>query len=289
VKIQKYSSLGTSFFAYVVVWLGGALVFWFSEHVRVFIFRCSPHADIDKRLKKLQSWTYFESLYFAYTTLLTIGYGDFFPKSNSGKPFFVIWSLIAVPTVTVLISNMGDTVVGWLKEGTLWIGERTILPERVRRRRASESQEPQAGVAKEKRKDTKDGKTEGAVGLGKDVERLGEAVEHAEEDQGRKGSLAAKIAKEISGVAKDVGKRPPKKYKWHEWAAWVDLLDMGDKSKPQGTGKRPSKEGIDWTWLGDDGPLLSGVTETEWVLGKLCNKLEEVLEKELEAAHKHSS
>lgn len=44
-----------------------------------------------------QQWTYLESLYFAYTSLLTIGYGTPFPQSNAGKPFFVIWSLLAVP------------------------------------------------------------------------------------------------------------------------------------------------------------------------------------------------
>ena len=75
-----------------------------------------------------QGWSYFESLYFAYTTLLTIGYGDFEPQSNSGKPFFVFWSLLAIPTLTILISNMGDTVVKGIKDFTIWIGEISVLP-----------------------------------------------------------------------------------------------------------------------------------------------------------------
>jgi len=36
-----------------------------------------------------QNWPYFGSLYFSYTSLLTIGYGDFYPQSDSEKPFFV--------------------------------------------------------------------------------------------------------------------------------------------------------------------------------------------------------
>jgi potassium channel subfamily K, other eukaryote len=32
-RIQRYSGLGVSLFAYAVVWLGGALVFWFTEKV----------------------------------------------------------------------------------------------------------------------------------------------------------------------------------------------------------------------------------------------------------------
>lgn len=48
--------------------------------------------------------------------------------SNSGKPFFVFWSLLAVPTLTILISNMGDTVVKAIKDVTIWLGEVTVLP-----------------------------------------------------------------------------------------------------------------------------------------------------------------
>lgn len=60
--------------------------------------------------------------------MLTIGYGDFEPMSNSGKPFFVFWSLLAVPTLTILISDMGDTVVKAIKDITIWLGEITVLP-----------------------------------------------------------------------------------------------------------------------------------------------------------------
>ncbi|KIW15199.1 hypothetical protein PV08_05244 [Exophiala spinifera] len=105
---RKYMSLGISSFAFAFLWCIGALVFFRSEHN--------------------QQWTYFESLYFSYTTLLTIGYGDFQPISNSGKPFFVFWSLLAVPTLTILISDMGDTVVKVIKDSTIWLGEVTVLP-----------------------------------------------------------------------------------------------------------------------------------------------------------------
>ncbi|OAL24842.1 Ca2+-transporting ATPase [Fonsecaea multimorphosa] len=92
------------------LWTIGAVVFWKTE--------------------RRQKWTYFESLYFSYTTLMTIGYGDFRPESNSGKPFFVLWSLLAVPSLTILISNMGDTAVKWLKDLTVWVGEVTLRPRK---------------------------------------------------------------------------------------------------------------------------------------------------------------
>ncbi|KAI9690541.1 MAG: Potassium channel [Bathelium mastoideum] len=105
---RKWLALGVSVIAAFTLWLVGAVIFWQSEQP--------------------QSWSYFVALYFAYTSLMTIGYGDFTPMSNSGKAFFVYWSLLAVPTLTILISNMGDTVVKTFSEATNWLGSITVLP-----------------------------------------------------------------------------------------------------------------------------------------------------------------
>ncbi|CAA7266091.1 unnamed protein product [Cyclocybe aegerita] len=107
---ERYIALGASFLVILIVWFVGSVIFWVCEH-------------------RTQGWTYPESIYFTYTTLLTIGYGDFYPNSPAGKPFFVVWSLISVPAMTVLISNMGDTVVKWVQDATLWASRWTILPE----------------------------------------------------------------------------------------------------------------------------------------------------------------
>lgn len=101
-------ALGSSTTAVMFLWLVGAFVYKTSE--------------------RNQEWSYFTGLYFAYTSLLTIGYGDLQPTSNSGKPFFVFWSMLAVPTLTILISDMGDTVVKSFSEFTIWAGSLTILP-----------------------------------------------------------------------------------------------------------------------------------------------------------------
>jgi potassium channel subfamily K len=106
---RRWTSLvisGTTWFA---LWFIGAAVFEACEYG--------------------QDWTYFGSLYFSYTSLLTIGYGDFYPQSNSGKSFFVFWSLLAVPSLTILISNMGDTVVKMVRDLTLWVANFTVLPD----------------------------------------------------------------------------------------------------------------------------------------------------------------
>ncbi|KAG6829160.1 hypothetical protein H0H92_005504 [Tricholoma furcatifolium] len=279
--VQQYSALGSSFVAFLIVWTMGALVFWFSE-------------------MKPQSWTYFEALYFSYTSLLTIGYGDFYPQSNSGKPFFVVWSLIAVPTVTVLISNIGDTVVGYIKAGLFWVGERTLLPER-RKKLETKSVSTSSGSSREGKQKERDDRASGSGSenesdsvreLKGDVERLGEAIEKGEETRGREGSLAARIAKEIRRLAQDIHTRTEVKYEWDEWLKWLEMLDMDNNSQAAAAGGGEASESVSdapsWSWLADDGPLFSRVTETEWVLSRLCSRLEQVLEQELEDARRGS-
>ncbi|KAI9656923.1 MAG: Potassium channel [Alyxoria varia] len=106
---SQWNSLIFSTLAASLLWFIGALVFMHTE--------------------SQQDWSYFVALYFSYTSLLTMGYGDYQPYSNAGKAFYVLWSLLAVPTLTVLISDMSDTVVKMIADFTNWLGSLTILPE----------------------------------------------------------------------------------------------------------------------------------------------------------------
>ncbi|THU91876.1 voltage-gated potassium channel [Dendrothele bispora CBS 962.96] len=309
--VRRYTALSVSFFAFLVLWFMGALVFWFTE--------------------TNQNWTYPTSLYFTYITLLTIGYGDFVPQSNAGKPFFVLWTLIAVPTVTILISNMGGTVVRWVEKGTEWAGKKTVLPEK----KGKQGKEGKTG------KDETDSEPSASDAGGveaqtqtriirNEIDKLGEAVERAEaakqrgdeeeagpnnrnRNRNEKKSLAARLAREVRMLARDVqvggkGKNKKKKeYSWEEWKRWMELLreelhpraregddksgahevsddsnDHDDSNDGGRTSRRDSEEEeAKWIWLSEDGPLFSGIGETEWIMTKLCERLEEVLEEEI--------
>ncbi|RPB13472.1 voltage-gated potassium channel [Morchella conica CCBAS932] len=211
----KWMALVTSSMAFLLVWLGGAMVFTFSE--------------------RTQHWTYFDSLFFSYTSLLTIGYGDYYPQSNSGKPFFVIWSVIAVPTMTILISNMSDTVVRGVRDGTLWIGQKTVLPD---------AKNPTPSEQREQ--------TDNAI------EQVRDGIPCSPKQ------VQESIAAQIRVISGHLGFEPPKRYTFDEWIEFLELLEL-----------RWESEG--WSWLSEDGPLMSGLTETQWVLGELCRKLEKAL------------
>ena len=106
---RRWVAMAVSTSSWLILWLVGAVVFEYSE-------------------KPYQKWSYFDSFYFCFEALTTIGYGDTTPISNAGKSFFVFWSLLALPTMTVLISNAGDTVVKFIRDGTIRLGNITILP-----------------------------------------------------------------------------------------------------------------------------------------------------------------
>lgn len=106
---RRWYSMAISTTTWLVLWLVGAEIFRQCEE---------PY----------QGWSYFDGFYFAFLGLTTIGYGDLTPVSNGGKSFWVFWALLALPTMTVLISNAGDTVVKVIRDGTDQIATITILP-----------------------------------------------------------------------------------------------------------------------------------------------------------------
>ncbi|KAL1900771.1 hypothetical protein Cpir12675_000785 [Ceratocystis pirilliformis] len=106
---HRWMGMATSFSLWLILWLVGAKIFQETEHAS-------------------QNWTYFDGFYFTFVTLTTLGYGDRTPKSNAGKAFFVFWCLMALPTMTIMISNASDTVVRVVRDVTISVGNITILP-----------------------------------------------------------------------------------------------------------------------------------------------------------------
>ena len=234
---QKWTALLISGSAWFVLWFVGAVIFWKAEHA--------------------QDWTYFQGLYFAYTSLLTIGFGDFKPFSNSGKAFFVFWSLLAVPTLTILISNMGDTIVKGVRDLTLYLGEFTLLPgevgvrqrlkQLIRKLRGDQifsggeahiMSEPPGLMSEKENADEEKG------------DRMGDnAVDHLAEAYERDELSAAGAAKqrgdkleeniheyhyllikEFRNVMKHQNENPPRKYSYEEWAWFLKLMGQDEAS-----------------------------------------------------------
>ncbi|KAJ8071776.1 hypothetical protein OCU04_002090 [Sclerotinia nivalis] len=271
-KFKQYYALSMSIFAFSILWCGGATVFWKAE-------------------KREQNLTYFEALYFCYVSLLTIGYGDFAPKSNAGKPFFVVWSLIAIPTMTILISDMSSTVIAAINRGTFTLADWTIMPKagvwhdfltnhprlhewlsrktkereaKQRIRHGFEVQNPddrQISIINDAEPDPE------SPSLGQVVEDIEEPAEHTEHD------LARKLATAIKRVANDLRADKPKKYSYEEWVEFTRLIRFSAHNAKD-VEKEEDDEGlVEWDWIGEDSPMLADVSESEWVLDRLCESL----------------
>lgn len=249
-KFEKYWALSMSVMAFGLLWLLGALVFKIVE-------------------QREQGLSYFQALYFCYVSLLTIGYGDFSPKSNAGKPFFVIWSLIAIPTMTILISDMGDTVIESINRGTFTLADWTVMPKegvwhdflenhpRIKSYLERKTREREEKKRVEKGFELQDPDLEGSNGEREvTLEKLAEDPGEPLRDRGDH-ELARQLAASIKRVAVDM-REGGRKYSYEEWVEFTRLI-------------RFSSEGVDGDHVGEGegengkagGEL--GLTEWDWI------------------------
>lgn len=272
-KFKQYYALSMSILAFGILWCVGAAVFMVAE-------------------RRIQNMSYFEALYFCWVSLLTIGYGDLSPRSNAGKPFFVLWSLIAIPTMTILVSDMGDTVISAINRGTFTLADWTVLPragvwkdfldrhprtrdwlaERVLERQAKKRlargfdiQDPEAD----------DGALEAAdprltpeETVGPTLERLAEETPEQTEHE-----LARKLAVAIKRVANDLRLPRDKKYSYEEWVDFTRLIRFSAHTPQEVEEEEDEDAFLEWDWIGEDSPMLAEVSESEWLLDRLCESL----------------
>lgn len=261
-KFKRWWRLTLSVTAFGILWCIGAVVFWQCE-------------------KNVQGMTYFQGLYFCYVSLLTIGYGDLAPKSNAGRPFFVVWSLIAVPTMTILISDMGDTVISGFKNGTFAVADFTLLPkEGVWKHLIERSPRLVAFLQQlqERRRIKRGmpGPEDDIEGRGRQPDITDLAVEAEQDETGTSPSnaqLARELAFAIRRTAHDLTLDPPKKYSYEEWVELTRLIRF-TSSGPRRAEEEEDEEGlIEWDWIGEDSPMMSGQSEAEFVLDRLSESL----------------
>ncbi|KPI40757.1 Outward-rectifier potassium channel TOK1 [Cyphellophora attinorum] len=253
-SFKKWSALGVSVIAFGILWCLGAVVFWQAE-------------------MNTQGLSYFQALYFCYVSLLTIGYGDFSPKSNAGKPFFVLWSLIAIPTMTILISGMGDTVIASFKRATIRLGDFTLLPKAGMWHKFVNSQPwlytwLQAMDIRRKRKKGL------PVGDQKpDVDADAPTLEMLAHEDLSDGHMTRRLTFAIRRVADDLVRFPGKRYNYEEWADFTRLIRFTKMSVEELQRDEDAEGVIEWDWLDENSPMLSDQSESEWVLDRLCESL----------------
>lgn len=59
----------------------------------------------------VEGWRWLDSLYFSLVSLLTVGYGDFTPKTDLGKMFTIVYLLLGIGILAALATNIMKNAV----------------------------------------------------------------------------------------------------------------------------------------------------------------------------------
>ncbi|KAH1430866.1 hypothetical protein KXX32_003714 [Aspergillus fumigatus] len=244
---RKWISLATALTVWTMLWVLGAIAFW-----------------LPGQNEKL---TYFEALYFAYTTLFTIGYGDFHATSEWERPFFVFWTLLAVPTVTLLIANVDLFRLSWAER---------FLTEAVADKKPDEEDVEEAAAT-------------ATATAGEEQERNAiEADGHRKEESARaRGDVTVEtihhhhymLFREVRRMMDYATRNLHKEFDYQEWEYFLNLIasDGGETDGEEGNSK--------WDWTGYKSPLLGQKTEVQWLLEALTEALERELRKASRGYH----
>ncbi|KAF2135634.1 uncharacterized protein K452DRAFT_172149 [Aplosporella prunicola CBS 121167] len=270
-RFKRHSALMLSICAFGILWAVGAIAFWQAE-------------------KETQGMTYFQALYFCYVSLLTIGYGDLAPKSTAGRAFFVVWSLVAVPTMTLLVSALGDTFIAGFSKASNRIADFTVLPQfGIWRSIVDNNPWLQRWLGrKEERRERRERKRKAKEGM--PVGPAEEATADESRDIVVDGSLSLEtLANErsveaifarhlpttIKRVADDLKSGEPKYYTYEEWVGFTRLI----RFTVEGTHEQNEESLVEWDWIGEDSPMMGEDGEAGFVLDRLLESLGRLLRK----------
>ena len=193
--------------------------------------------------------------------------------------------------MTILISDMGDTVIASFKRGTFRVADWTVLPKEglwrnllerypwlllwleKKSREAAKNRRLSRGmpVGPRSSADTDEDNDPSPITI-EEVANLNALTD---------AQLARKLAKAIRHTADDMRADPPKRYSYEEWAEYTHLIRFTRMSKEE-LEREEEEEGIvDWDWIGEDSPMLAEETESEWVLDRLCESLGRYMRKQI--------
>lgn len=206
--------------------------------------------------------------------------------------------------MTILISDMSDTVVASYKRGTFTLAHWTVLPKQgffrefldahprlmrhvtawIQRRqekaRLKRGFQPGPGLDPSDPTAQTDPDQYPPDDPVPTLEQLATGAALDEHD------LARKLALAIRRTAQQLKMDYRRRYTYEEWVEYTRLIRFTSYAHENGGGKgggdarerleeAEEDEGIvDWDWIGEDSPMMADQSEAEWVLDRLCESLE---------------
>jgi potassium channel subfamily K len=256
-SFRRWFTLVQCLISFAIVWTIGALVF------------CTLQPEL----------AYFDALYFNFVCLLSIGYGDITPNTNSARAFFVLWSLIAVPTMTTLISVMSDTVISAFQHATnMLAGWSNLSKSPLKHSRFMRI----PLVLK--------------IGWTREAEQDSDISESADEKQVKPSSwsqperlfpssanpgmewrpsdmdVIQKLTYAIHQVTQDA-LDGGNQYSYEEWAEFMRMIQLSHSHPGELNTDKDEYGRLHWDWIGEWTPMMSKKSESEWILDRLCESM----------------
>lgn len=225
-----------------------------------------------------------------------------------------------MPTMTILVSDLSDTVVAKFKKWSSTVADFTVLPKRgiwqpfvakhpwlqqriedhKARQRVQEgfdTVDPDVGDADTDDDDDVDveAATDTQQATSPTLPNLASEAETDLKQAPTQASLSRRIALSIRKVSFDLRLDTPKRYTYEEWVEFTRLIRYTTPRRLNGVLgtamtnelEIEDEEGlVNWDWLGEHSPMVAGVSESEWLLERLCESLIR-LEKRREIACDH--
>ncbi|EGV61602.1 hypothetical protein CANTEDRAFT_135544 [Yamadazyma tenuis ATCC 10573] len=253
---QEVSSVILNLGVFAALWLLGAVVFRYVE-----------------------GWSYFNAVYFCLLCLITIGYGDFVPVSALGHAFFVCWAIAAVPLMTMLISNLGDTLFDAYSLaslfGTIRMHVRYLFYGPPNKFKAnSHSLHPVDSINRELGEEvlstdstTPSPEPAHSVHLRPHPHGLREKLETKIKTQKEDLVSILDFLNQLKPLLEDTLDSPSIEYKFDEWKALVHSLQRGTEESQHDT----------YYWLGDESPLRLPLKEPNYFITRIFFRIESEL------------
>jgi len=196
--------------------------------------------------------------------------------------------------MTLLINDMGSTVIEGFKEGASRIADFTVLPKEgvwrgwleshpkvlswlndyreVRQRKKRLREGMQFGNTDDPPLFGASDESEEQAVNNPDIESLAAEVKDDEEKPPDETILARRLAIAIRKVAGDFKAEHQVKYSYEQWAEVTRLIRF--TTEPQEEALREEEQAlVEWDWIGENSPMMAGQSEPEFVLDRLCESL----------------
>ncbi|CAR22438.1 Tok1p [Lachancea thermotolerans CBS 6340] len=263
VQRQKRWSVLSTLVIFIAFWLLGALVFHFAER-----------------------WNYFNCLYFCFLCLITIGFGDYAPKTGCGRAFFVIWAICAVPLMTAIINTVGETLhsmssnleINIAKSSALLLSPVFSMFDKICSFCSNSPKETQMDHSVADEHGPQSASESQAEGNGEllSIHSPERPPSKPDFDSGSDSSIDSKIATKLKDYLQVIKwlrelshRKPDSKLDFDEWARlFSSISDDGDRTL-----------GDPHFWVSEDSPLRYPIDEPRYVMHNLLINLENDIER----------